>query len=65
MKPSHEYCKKYCDLYDECVRTNCNRHLVLWAHKDSSMEEEKIWKPIDTQLRKRAWKESRVVKVNF
>lgn len=30
MKPLKSRCRKYCDLYDECKRTECNRKL-MWG----------------------------------
>ena len=64
MKPLTNRCKKYCDLYP-CDRLNCNRKPVLYADKPIKMEEPSIWQPIALHNRKRAYKESRVVKTNF
>ena len=62
-KPSKMRCKKYCDIYP-CKRTNCNRKLVLWSFKESSMEEPSVYKPIDYQMKKLRYGESRATKIN-
>jgi len=39
MKPPKEYCKKYCDLYDTCERTECNRKPMWDWNKPIKMVE--------------------------
>ena len=65
MKPCAQYCKKYCDLYDTCDRTECNRK-PMWHDDGVIMMVEPIeYDKLNKAERLREWKSVPLTKVDL
>ena len=64
MKPNKLHCT-YCDENETCTLKHCNRGLVFYANGTSKMVARAEYNKLRIPERTRAYRESRVTKVNF
>ena len=65
MKPCAQYCKKYCDLYDTCERTECSRKAMWHDDRVIIMSEPIEYDKLNKAERLREWKSVPLTKVDL